>query len=241
MKAGSIQTSPVFLRAADSPADPHVSGPSGSGRSPEVSSTEAEVSVESVPEASHPSPQNWAWMAQSVSKLSTLCNREAELTSHSRETLNWGALAGRLSGLGRKLAEQPPARELARLRMPPLAGEEEAHEAATALVKETMNLVSEVSTTAAAGGHKTPQSILKLCGKIALGVIATLGAVTAALLIPVAGPYLATLAGLLGTTAIATLVLAHREHGQHAQELADLDRFLAQLGHELPEPEPSGD
>lgn len=200
--------------------------------------TQAAKPVESVAGTqASPAAREWSWLAQNVDQLKELCTREADITSHSRETFKWSTLADRLGQLHRKLTATLPAIELGRLRTPPLPGEEHAHQAAATLANETLELMSDVSTTAAASGKKARQSILKLCGKIALGLIATLGGVAACLLVPAAGPYLAAVAGIMGAGAIGTLVLAHREHNRHAQEFADLDLLLADMSSELQEPE----
>jgi hypothetical protein len=227
VKPGSIQTTGGYLVATTIAVAPSTADPAA-----EPENAQGAVPVEPASEPPARQPKDWAWVARGVAKLSELCERQAELTSHSRNTLKWSSLAERLGKLHRTLSSNLPPIELGRLRTPPLTGEEQAHEAAAKLVNETIEAITDVASTAAAGGQKTPQSILKLCGKIALGLIATLGAMTACLMVPAAGPYLAAVAGVVGAGAIGAMTLAHREHNQHAAEFAEVDQFLSQLGSE---------
>jgi hypothetical protein len=172
--------------------------------------------------------RDWSWVKQSVGELRSLCNREAELTSFSRETTKWADLA-RDAGELEKLLETPPPIPLQSIKHAPLDGQQEAHGQAVELVQRTIGLVSGVSETAVSTRAKEPQSLLKLCGKIALGVIATLGGVAAGLLIPGAGPYLAAVWGLLGASTIFIAVRAHQEHNQHVSQFHAADEVLEQL------------
>ena len=192
------------------------------------------VTAESAPEVASASsppgpPRNWVWLSQSVEKLLTLCRREASLTSHSRETLQWEALANRLQEVHGKLTGRRPGVDLGSLKHPPRPGEEDAYHAAAELVKSTAEVVTKVSQTAAEGGQKTPRGILELCGKIILGILATVGVAAGSALVPVAGPQLAIASVILGVGAVTTVALAHAEHNRHVLEFQQVDDLLAQL------------
>jgi hypothetical protein len=213
--------------------DAGATGPAGAAEGPAVPRSgeiEEQPVVEGLSGASAlNAPRNWAWLSQSVEKLQTLCRREASLTSHSRETLRWESLANRLQEVKGKLSGALPTVELGSLRHPPREGEEAAHHQATELVKSTAQVVAEASQAAAEGGQKAPRGILELCGKILLGILATVGSAVGTSLIPIAGPQLAIASVILGVLAVATVALAHVEHNRHALEFQELDDFLAEL------------
>jgi hypothetical protein len=221
----------LILAHAGSTAAPNVTETSPSTKRPEE--IEAQPAAETASGSSAPSPpRDWDWLRKSTGSLLTLCKREAALTSHSRETLRWGSLVTRLEEVHRGLSDVP-AVELGSLKLPPLQGQEEAHGRAAALASKTLEVVSEVSTTAAAGGHKTPLTVLQLCGKIALGLLATLGGVAASLIIPAAGPYLAVWCAVVGSGIIGNVVFAHAEHNRHVADFQRVDEFLDQLNLEM--------
>ena len=197
---------------------------------PQVEAEETPA-TQAVPLLSEPAaPRGWPWLRQSIAELARLCKRESELTPSelSDNIVVWQTLATDAGRLARRL-DSPPAIELQSIKHGPLSGQEEAHRQATEILVDTMALINRVSDTAVGTGVEKPHSLLRLCGEIAVGVIAILGGVAVGVCVPGAGPFLAVVVALMGVGIIAQATHHHLERNEHAAQFQAAKELLRQL------------
>jgi hypothetical protein len=196
-----------------------------------------------LPVSAPAAPRNWEWLSEALNELRAVCQTVNLTCAHGGN--RFIDLQSRLDEVCAKL-RNPPAVELQSLQYPPpenLSADE--HARATQLVAKTAQLVTDVSTAAAESGLNRRDSILRLCVKILLGVLTTVGA--AALGMSVGGPLGPVLAAMMGcVAALGTIVLPIQLHERHnsfvdaLQGVDDILNALENIMNGMP-PEPDSD